>query len=187
MRYDWRQILNSYQRLSIRERTLFGAAVGAMVVIALYSFVWEPLEDGRALLRRRIQVKQRELIEIQNMRTDYMELLRRFEASRAILKEADADFSLFPHIEATVAQVVGRDHIKSMNPKDKVISDAYREEAVELKLTAISLKQLVDMIFRIEKGAHPLRVTRLQVKKRHRDPHSFDVTATVSMLKTTEG
>jgi phage anti-repressor protein len=50
----------------------------------------------------------------------------------------------------------------------------------------VSLKQLVDMLYRIEKGTHQLRVTRLQVKKRFKDPHSFDVTATVSMILSKE-
>ena len=85
-----------------------------------------------------------------------------------------------------VAQVVGRDKIKSMNPENKEIGGAYREDSVELKLTGISLEQLVDMMYRIEKGQHPLRITRLQVKKEFRDPHMFDVTATVSMLKPME-
>jgi hypothetical protein len=57
------------------------------------------------------------------------------------------------------------------------------EDSVEFKLTSISLEQLVEMMYGIEKGPHPLRLTRLQVKKRYRDPHTFDVTATVSMLK----
>jgi hypothetical protein len=38
-------------------------------------------------------------------------------------------------------------------------------------------------MYKIEKGAQPLRLTRLQVKKRPREPQTFDVTATVSMLK----
>ncbi len=99
----------------------------------------------------------------------------------------DKEFSLFPHIEATVGQVVSRDHIQSMSPQSKVIANAYREESVELRLQDISLDKLVDMLYRIEKGQLPLRVTRLQVKKRSKDPHSFDVIATVSMLMVVDG
>jgi hypothetical protein len=58
---------------------------------------------------------------------------------------------------------------------------------VELKLREVELEHLVEMMHRIEKGPHPLRITRLQVKKRLRDEHKFDVTATVSMLKAAEG
>jgi general secretion pathway protein M len=187
MKFDLRQISGFSQRLSPRERTILGAGTAAMVIIGLYSFVWEPLAEGRLRLAQRIVAKQRQLEEIQTMRETYMGLLRQLEASQQVLDRADAKFSLFPHIEATVAQVVGRDKIKSMNPENKVIGGAYREDSVELKLAGISLEQLVDMMYRIEKGDHPLRITRLQVKKQFRDPHILDVTATVSMLKPVEG
>ncbi len=182
MKFDWRQLFSFYQRLSPRERMLLGLAGGAMLVIGLYALVWEPLAQGRELLGRRIAQKERELSELQEMRVAYLELLRQAEASQAVLDKADAKFALFPFIEATVSQVVGRERIASMNPQNKDISDAYREDSVELKLTDIELAQLVDMLYRIEKGPHPLRVTRLQLKKRFRDPHKFDITATVAML-----
>ncbi len=186
MKYDWRQVVNAYQRLSARERTLLGVAGGVLLLIGLYTLVWDPMARGRELLGRRIAQKEKELAEVQELRQTYLELLRQFEASQAVLQKGDDKFSLFPHIEATVSQVVGRERIASMNPQSKTVGDTYREESVELKLTEISLEQLVDMMYRIEKGSHPLRVTRLQVKKRPRDPHTFDVTATVSMLKAIE-
>jgi general secretion pathway protein M len=186
MKLDLRQLSGFSQRLSPRERTILGAGAAAMVVIGLYSFIWEPLAEGRVRLAQRIVGKQRQLEEMQAMREAYMGLLRQLEASQQVLDRADPKFSLFPHIEATVAQVVGRDKIKSMTPENKEVGGAYREDSVELKLAGISLEQLVDMMYRIEKGEHPLRITRLQVKKQFRDPHMFDVTATVSMLKPME-
>lgn len=183
MKLDFRQLTDAYQRLSSRERTLVGLAGGALLVIGLYTIIWEPLDAGRTLLARRIQTKRTELSEMQKMRESYLDLLTQFELRQGIIKKADPRFSLFPHIEATVGGVVGRDHIQSMNPQNKDIASAYREESVEIKLTAVSLQQLVDLMYKIEKGQQPLRVTRLQVKKRLREPQTFDVTATVSMLK----
>ncbi len=183
MKLDLSPILATYQRLSSRERLLVGLAGAAALIIALYTLVWEPLNQGRAELARRIQVKRQELTEMQSMREDYLALLNQFELRQKIIERADPKFSLFPHIEATVGQVVGREKIASMNPTNKDIGDAYREESVEIKLTGISLQQLTDLMYRIEKSPQPLRFTRMSVKKRVRDPQSFDVTATVSMLK----
>jgi hypothetical protein len=118
------------------------------------------------------------------MREAYLDLLSQFELRQKIIEKADPKFSLFPHIESTVSQVLGgRDKIASMNPQNKDLGGAYREESVELKLNGVSLQQLVDLMYHIEKGPEPLRLTRLQVKKRAREPQNFDVTATVSMLK----
>lgn len=186
MNLDLRWLTNAYQRLSSRERALVGLAVGAVLVIGLYTLVWQPLEDGRTQLARRIVAKQRDLVEMQQMRDTYLDLLTQFELRQGIIKKADPKFSLFPHIESTVGLVVGRDHIAAMNPQNKDIAGAYREDSVEIKLTAVSLAQLVDLMYRIEKDKQPLRITRLQIKKRLRETQQFDVTATVSMLKPLE-
>jgi general secretion pathway protein M len=186
MKLDFGILTNAYQRLSSRERTLVGLAGGALLVIGLYTMVWQPLEDGRALLARRIATKQRELIDMQNLRKDYLDLMTQYELRQNIIRKADARFSLFPHIEATVGQVVGRENIASMNPQNKEIAGVYREDSVEIKLNAVSLQQLVDLMYKVEKGAQPLRFTRLQIKKRLREPQKFDVVATVAMLKPLE-
>ena len=184
MRLDLSPIVNAYQRLSGRERRMLEAAGGAMILIGFYSLIWQPLQENQVQLGKRIQTKQVELVEMQHMRETYLDLLSQFELRQKIIEKADPKFSLFPHIEATVSQVLGgRDKIASMNPQNKDLGGAYREESVELKLNGVSLQQLVDLMYQIEKGPQPLRLTRLQVKKRAREPQTFDVTATVSMLK----
>lgn len=183
MKFDWRSLVAAFQRLSGRERLLVGLAGGALLVVALYTLVWEPLEEGRLTLSRRIQIKKTELAEMQHMRETYLDLLNQFELRQKIIEKADPKFSLFPHIEATVGQVVGREKITSMNPQNKDLAGAYREESVELKLTAVTLEQLTDLMYRIEKSPQPLRLTRMQVKKRPREPQTFDIVATVSMLR----
>lgn len=184
MKFDWSGLLAAYQRLSPRERMLVALAGGALLVVALYTLLWEPLDDGRLQLARRIQVKRTELQEMQHMREVYLNLLNQFELRQKIIDKADPKFSLFPHIEATVGQVVGREKITSMNPQNKELGGgAYREESVEIKLTGVTLEQLEDLMYRIEKSDQPLRLTRMQVKKRPREPSTFDVTATVSMLR----
>ncbi len=187
MRIDLSPLTAAYQRLSSRERSLLGGALAVIIVVGFYMVVWQPLEDSQIALAKRIQLKQHELVEMQQMREDYLDLLNQFELRQKIIDKADPKFSLFPHIESTVSQVLGgREKIASMNPQNKELSGAYREESVELKLNAVSLQQLVDLMYHIEKGAQPLRLTRLQVKKRPREPQTFDVTATVAMLKSTD-
>lgn len=186
MNFDWKNPFAFLQRFSARERNLLGVAVAAAVIIAFYSLVWDPLAVAKEKVERQIRVKKQELVQIQDLRLQYMELLNRLEASRKIIdpENFDENFSLFPHLESTVGKVLGgRDKIRSMSPKTKPINDAYVEDTVELKLDGISLDQLVDMMYAIEKGEQPLRFSRLTIKKRRRDPHQFDVTATVSMLK----
>ena len=183
MKYDPRQLLNYYTRLAPRERLLVGLAAVSVVVISLYSFVWDPLQANGAAIARRITAKEKDLAEIQKERDTYLDLLRRIEANQSLLAQGDQNFSLFAYLDNAVGQTVGREHVTSMNPANKNIGTDYQEQLVEIHLTQINVQQLVDLLYRIEKGDHPLRFSRLQVKKRYNDIRNFDVTATVSLLK----
>lgn len=183
MKYDPRLIVNYYARLAPRERLLLGVAAVSVVLISLYSFVWEPLQSSRAQMERRIALKQKEILEIQKQRDLYLDLRRHIDANRAVLSQDDPGFSLFAYMDNAISQAVGREHVASMNPTNKNIGTEYQEQQVEVRLTQISLQQLVDLLYRVEKGDHPLRFSRLQVKKRYNDIRNFDVTATVSLLK----
>jgi hypothetical protein len=109
--------------------------------------------------------------------------MRHITANQSLLEQGDEKFSLFAYLDNAVGQSVGREHVTSMNPASKNIGTDYQEQTVEIHLTQISLPQLVDLLYRIEKGDHPLRFSRLQVKKRYNDIRNFDVSATVSLLK----
>jgi hypothetical protein len=184
MKYDPRALLSYYARLAPRERWLVGAAALSVVLISLYSFLWEPLQASRTQIARRIVTKEKDLLEIQKERQLYLDLQRRIEANQTALNPGDPSFSLFPYLNNAVTQAVGREHVTSMNPAEKNIPGTdFQEQLVEIHLTQISLPQLVDLMYRIEKGDHPLRFSRLQIKKRHNDIRNFDVTATVSVLK----
>ena len=182
MKYDPRQLLTYYNRLAPRERILLALAAVSMTLISLYSFVWDPLQTSRAHLVTRIAKKEKEMSEIQRERDVYLDVLRQLEANQSSVSEGDASFNLFAYLQNAISQAVTREHITSMNPSTKSVS-GYQEDLVEIKLTQITLQQLVDLLYRVEKGDHPLRFGRLQVKKRTNDIRNFDVTATVSLLK----
>ncbi len=186
MKLNPRELLASYNRLAPRERVLVGVAAVTTIVILLYSFVWDPLQSNRALLARRITAKEKDLREVQRQRDVFLALARRLEANQSATSEADPNFNLFAYVQNATTQAVSRERILSLNPSTKNVNPEYQELQVEVKLQQISLAQLVDLLYRIEKGEHPLRFSRLQIKKRHNDIYNFDVIATVSLLKAVE-
>jgi type II secretory pathway component PulM len=183
MAYDPRQLLGYYNRLAPRERVLVGVAAVTVLAISLYSFVWDPLQTSREQLTRRITAKEKDLSEIQRQRDVYLDVERRLEANRAGF--STDTFNLFAYLQGEISQAVSKEHIISMNPSSKNIGSDYQEEMVEIKLQQLSLPQIVDLVYRVEKGEHPLRFSRLQIKKRINDIWNFDVAATVSLLKAT--
>jgi len=176
-------ISNYYARLAPRERVLLGVLAVAVVCIGSYSLIWEPLQENREMLVRKIDKTQSDLANIQRDRDEYFNLMRRIEANQASISKEDPTFNLFSYLQNTVTQAVSRDRITSMNPTTQEMGNEFQKELVEIKLSQINLQQLIDILYRIEKGEHPLRFSRLSIKKRRDDIYNFDVTATVSLLK----
>jgi hypothetical protein len=183
MKYDPRHLAAYFNRLAPRERLLLSIAAISVVLISLYSFVWDPLQTNAEQMSRWITTKEKDVHEMQKMRDTYLDLVRKLEANRAAIEQDDPNFSLFGYLDNTISQAVGHDHVSAMNPSDKTIGNDFQEKLVEIRLTQISLPQLVDLLYRVEKGDHPLRFSRLQIKKRPSDIYNFDVSATVSLLK----
>ncbi len=183
MKFDVWQLFNYFSRLSPRERMLVSLAGLGLILTSLYSFVLDPLTVGRAQLITREATKKQELSTLADLRQTYLGIEQKLRAGESLLSRVDPNFALFTHLETTISQVIPRERINSMNPSSKSIGEKYEEQLVEIKLTQVSLQQLVDMLYRIEKSQQPLRVTKLQVKKRTNDIRNFDVTATVSLVK----
>jgi type II secretory pathway component PulM len=176
-------ISNYWARLAPRERALLGLLAVTTTIIGIYSLVWEPLQESREMLVRKIEKTEKEIVEIQSSRDEYFDLMRRIEANQAAISQEDPTFNLFSYLQNTVTQAVSRDRITSMNPTTQEMGNDFEKELVEIKLAQVNLQQLVDILYRIEKGEHPLRFSRLSIKKRRDDIYNFDVTATVSLLK----
>jgi type II secretory pathway component PulM len=184
MNIDPRPVISNYwARLAPRERVLLGFLAVTTTAIGIYSLIWEPLQASREMLVRKIEKTEKDLTEIQHNRDEYFDLMRRIEANQAAISKEDPNFNLFSYLQNTVTQAVSRDRITSMNPTTQEVGNDFEKELVEIKLAQINLQQLVDILYRIEKGEHPLRFSRLSIKKRRDDIYNFDVTATVSLLK----
>jgi len=183
--FDLRQLTAYFNRLAPRERVMVVGAFIVMIVLSLYSFVWDPLQMNQEMLRRRIASKEKELAAIQVQRDQYLLLLRQKEASQSSGAETDPNFNLLAYLQGTITQAVSKERILSMNPSNKPLGE-YQEHVVDIKLQQISLQQLTDLLYRVEKGEHPLRFSRLNVKKRFNDIYNFDVAATVSILKAAD-
>lgn len=171
------------ERLAPRERLLVIAAGVTTVLLVLYAFVWEPLQQERESVALGITRAERSLDEIQKLRTAYFETRHRIAANEAALTRGDDKFNLFSYVQGTVRDAVSADRIASMNPSTREVGTNFLEERVEIKLTQVGLPSITEFVYRIEKGTSPLRFSRLQIKKRRDDPYTFDVTATVSLLK----
>jgi hypothetical protein len=175
-------VQHAYARLAPRERLFVavGAAVFAGFLVFLVVF---QCQSAKQRLRQKIVAKERQLEKVQTLSATYLELKRQTEALMA--KEAGrAPNWLYSTLDGLVAKNVSRDKVTSMAPSSKTIADQYAEESVNVQIVGITLPQTVSLFYEIEQSPSPIHVSRLQMKKRVSDPYQFDLSFSVSSIKT---
>lgn len=181
MNFSLSALLHAYARLAPREKLLLQIAAGATAVVLVYlTFAWT--QSARAELRTKIAAKERQLEEIQELRKVYLQLKQQAETVTATQAERPENFSLFSFLDGIGTKTLTREKILAMSPSSKTIADKYVEESVEMRLSAVSLSQVVNLLHQIENAPTPLLVARLQMKKRFNDPYNFDVTLVVASV-----
>ena len=170
------------ERLAPRERLLLGGA-GALVLLLLVWLFGSTLAERRQTVAAQIAASERDLAEMVRMRDRHAALRAEIEAVRQRLTQGGADFSLFAHLEGVGRDTVGRERIAAMNPSTRTVNETLQEEDVEMRLSGVSLRELVALLYRIEKTELPLLVSRLQLKKRFDQPYVFDATLVIGRLR----
>jgi type II secretory pathway component PulM len=170
------------ERLSPRERILLAGAA-AVTVLLVGWLIASTLGEQRTLLATQITASERELAEVATLRDRYMALRGENDAVRSRLASGGDDFSLFSHLEGVARETLSRERIAAMNPSTRNVTDDLQEEDVEMRLSGISLRELVALLHAVEKTDLPLLVSRLQMKKRVDQPYIFDATLVVGRLR----
>jgi len=168
-------------RLSPRERQLV-ALVGIVLIIVLLSlFVIFPLRDMQERLQARVAAKERELTEVVVLAETYKTLRHELEIVGSAKSPA---LSPFAFLEGLTTSTLGREKLAAINPIGREERGEMARETIELKLSGVSLQELVDLLYKIDVTGTTLRCTNLAIKKRYKDPYTFDVTLTTIALNT---
>jgi hypothetical protein len=169
------------ERLSPRERVLVGGAAAVTVLLLLW-LVATMVGDRRQTLQAQITSSERDLKEMVSLRDRYLRLRTERDAVQRRLASGGTDFSLFSHLEGVSREALAPDRVAAMNPSTRTVSDELQEEDVEMRLSGVSLRDMVGLLYRVEKSDTPLLVSRLQMKKRYDQPYVFDATLVVGHL-----
>lgn len=180
--FDLRVVTVFLARFSPRERRLIAAAGVVCGGMAVYWLLVDPLWEAHARLRARVATKERELGEVAALRRDYLAL--HAEAERARQATTDTNFSPVAFLEGLASNTVGRDKVAAINPAGRDTRAGAEQETIELQLSGVSLRELVEVLYKIDTAAPVLHTTHLAIKKRYKDPYTFDVTLTTLALST---
>lgn len=152
---------------------IFGGAAAA--VILLYSFVLSPLSSDLSRKRELIPRKEKDLVEMKALRTDYTEIQKQLQQAQA---EAAKRGPVLTEIENITKRANLSSKIVSLKPQAGVQTAGFTESIVEVKLENITLYDIVNYVYLLEKDT--LRVRKLQFKPRFDNPKLLNATILVS-------
>lgn len=162
-----------------RERMMLGVGAVAVVVLAVYGLVVDPLLERSARLDRKITQRQEDLDRVTKLAGQY-----RVAADQvAVLNQrmsAAGSFSLLSFLEESASAQQVRNRLASIRPQPPQTLAPYREVAAEVKLEAITLPQVVGYLEALDRAPQRIRIKSLRLKTRYSDPKLLDGSFVVS-------
>ena len=162
-------------RLSPREQRFVMVAALVSLSALLYLLIVDPLWQMQIDLRARVAAKERELQELVALRREY--LAAKAEAEHLQVAEG-TNFSPVGFLETLARNVVGQEKVTAITPTSQENRAGASFNTIELKLSGVSLRELVELLHKIETADSMLHAHRLSIKKRYKDPYTFDVLLT---------
>ncbi len=168
-----------YEKLEPRERLLLKALTVVFGLFFIYDFVYLPIINFRQDLRASVEERRQQLGEVRALVDTYLRRQAELKLAERRASTAGKDFSLFSALESTLTKSVGRDHLASITPRpDRKLHQGLTEHSVELSLSNVSLKQIVDALYGVRHLSVPVAVSSLHITRRTGDTHSYDVEMT---------
>ncbi len=167
--------------LSPRERTLVMVFAALLVVAVVWEVAVDPLTAGRARLAADIEARRSELGTVRELAARVRALEAAGPAEDSV-RMASADFSLFAFMDKAAGSAIARERVAAMTPNRRALDGGGSENTVEVKLTAVTLAELVELLRSIESAKEPVFVKRMDMRRRYDDEGAFDVTLLASAL-----
>ena len=161
-------------KLAKREKYMVSFAVFAVAVFCLLQFMVFPFFEKRDNLRRGVKGKEQDLQEILALSVEYQTYKKGSQGVKKVLANRKKGFTLFSFLEKAAGAAEVKQHIKYMKPSKSQGSGPYKESLVELKLESITLKQLVNYLYRVESPENVVRLKRVSIKENKKEEGYMD-------------
>ena len=156
------------------KKTLIVGAIAALIIV-LYAFVVSPLTSDLTRKRELIPKKERDLVEMRVLKDEYLEMNQRLQQAQAAAAKRGP---LLTEIENLTKRANLNSKMVSLKPQTGVQTEAFTESIVEIRLDNITLYDIVNYVFLLEKDG--LRIKKLYFKPRYDNPKLLNSTILVS-------
>ncbi len=156
------------------KKTLIVGAIAALIIV-LYAFVVSPLTSELTRKRDLIPKKERDLVEIRELKDQYLEMKQRLQQAQDTAAKRGP---LLTEIENLTKRANLNSKMVSLKPQPGVQTEAFKESIVEIRLDNITLYDIVNYVYLLEKDG--LRIKKMNFKPRYDNPKLLNSTILVS-------
>jgi hypothetical protein len=175
-------------RLASSERDVRAMRIGAagICLIILY-VIFHTITSGTGRLEKQVRQLETELGRIENLRTEYEGSKKRMtELSSKIKEEREPLISVVEKI--LLDENIDRKNfsIKDVNLRTSDSEDFYEEKSIDVELKDLSLKDLIDILYKIQNTKSFLKVSNLNISTKFNKSDSMTVKLRVSTFEFRE-
>lgn len=175
-------------RISSTERDRRALIIGSsgLVLLILY-LVFHSISSGTDRLEKRVVQLESELGRVQELKTEYEESEKKIAVLSSKIKEEDEPLiSIVEQI--LLSENLDRKNfsIRDVNLRTSTSEDFYEERSIDVELKNISLKDLVDILYKIQNAPSFLKVSNLNLSTKFDRSDSMTVKLRVSTFRFKE-
>ena len=150
-----------------RERYAIMLAAGVIGIFLVVTFIVEPFLSKTDQLKKSLHDKAVMLEQMRQLQSEYGTLTQKAEVSKALFSRRQKGFKLFSFLDQLAGEAGVKDRISYMKPSTKVQKNSpYKISRVEMKLDAITLKQLTAYLYGVETSKNMVDIKRISISKK---------------------
>lgn len=178
---------SGYNRLEYREKLFLLLGTVFVTCFLLFQGVVAPYIDAKDRLERSLDRKGKDVLEMAILKKEYEDLMQRQGEIASRIEKRSPQFSLFSFLEQQTNVVQMKNRVTSMKPLTTELEDGFEESAVEMKIEAVTLKQLVDFMVKVESVDKVILIKRLALQKNKKENDLLDAVMNVVTFNITTG
>lgn len=173
-------LVEVWRGLDRRSRLRCGYALIALLAVAL---VWSALASRTAELERKRAAREAVLKELLPLKLAYR------SAKTASDLQAGRMATLRP--DDSLARIIEEIGIKGKGVKITPLKGDERngvmEDIADVRFEGLTANEAINLVYRLEKGARPVSLKKVNLRVRFDDPSRFDLAMTTALLKPAPG
>lgn len=171
--------------LSEREKYAIIFGLTGLVFCLLLYWVVFPVVEQRKRTARQVAVKSAEIVEMQQLQSEYRQIQSAFERDRTQLQKRSPQFSLFSYLDGLAGKTGLKKKIVYMKPTTVDEMNTKRKRSrVEIKIQAVTLDQISRFLYAVETSPNMISVPRLSITQKKQGDGLLEA---VFQVETLEG